>query len=250
MSSKSSAISALINTETENLNYCRNWLKSAVSLVVIMGLTWIVGILIVEVEALLPLAYIYTIMVAFQGLFIFFIFVVFSKQVREAYSKWWKIKVNESDFLSKYFGKKTLTTATKSSKLKSGIRTESRQRESSLTSPPPLTREDLTLTTSYKLPTILITPLNVPDKQESAPRIPKTNHWSTLKRHVNGGMVFNIVYKPSLSEQPPDDGHGHENEDREIDDHFKGSMSSMVLLQDTCKPMITLSHDSHHIRLS
>ena len=76
-------------------------------LVIIMGLTWIVGVLIVEVEALLPLAYIYTIMVAFQGLFIFLMYVVFSKQVREVYTKWWKAKVNESEFLNKYFGTST-----------------------------------------------------------------------------------------------------------------------------------------------
>ena len=66
-----------------------------------MGLTWIVGVLIVEVEALLPLAYIYTIMVAFQGLWIFFIAVIRSPQVKDAYSKWWRTKVNESDLLSK-----------------------------------------------------------------------------------------------------------------------------------------------------
>ena len=72
-------------------------------LVVIMGLTWIFGVLIVEVEELVPLAYIYTIMVAFQGVFIFLILVAFSKQVRDAYAKWWMAKVNESDFLSKYF---------------------------------------------------------------------------------------------------------------------------------------------------
>ena len=75
-----------------------------------MGLTWILGVLIVEVEELVPLAYIYTIMVAFQGLFIFLIFVVLSKQVREAYTKCWRAKVNESDILSKYFGEKTLTS--------------------------------------------------------------------------------------------------------------------------------------------
>ena len=73
-----------------------------------MGLTWVFGVLIVEVEELLPLAYIYTILVAFQGLFIFIIFVCMSKSVREAYSKWWRIKVNESDLLSKYLGEKIL----------------------------------------------------------------------------------------------------------------------------------------------
>ena len=81
----------------------RKWLKAAAFLVVIMGFTWIVGVLIVEVEELLPLAYIYTIMVAFQGLAIFLIFVVFSKKVTDTYAKWWRTKVNESDFLSKYF---------------------------------------------------------------------------------------------------------------------------------------------------
>ena len=81
----------------------KKWLKAVTSLVVVMGVTWIVGVLIVEVEELLPLAYIYTIMVAFQGLAIFLIFVVFSKKVRDTYAKWWRTKVNESDFLSKYF---------------------------------------------------------------------------------------------------------------------------------------------------
>ena len=73
-----------------------------------MGLTWIFGVLIVEVEKLVPLAYIYTIIVAFQGLFIFLIFVVLSKQVREAYAKCWREKVNEYEILSRYFG--TLST--------------------------------------------------------------------------------------------------------------------------------------------
>ena len=81
-----------------------SWLRSALSLVVIMGVTWIMGVVIVEVEELAPLAYIYTILVAFQGLFIFLIFVTFSKAVRESYSKWWKSRVSESDVLSKYFG--------------------------------------------------------------------------------------------------------------------------------------------------
>ena len=88
----------------------RSWLKALASLVVIMGLTWIVGVLIVEVEALLPLAYIYTIMVAFQGLWIFLIFVAFPKQVRDEYQKWWRAKVKESDVLSKHFGDKTTLT--------------------------------------------------------------------------------------------------------------------------------------------
>ncbi len=85
-----------------------------------MGLTWIIGehknhalrylltintgVLVFEVPELLPLAYIFTVFVAFQGLAIFIFFVPLSKQVREAYSKWWKVKVAESDILSKHFG--------------------------------------------------------------------------------------------------------------------------------------------------
>ena len=80
---------------------------SAVSLVVIMGLTWILGVLIVEVEELLPLAYVYTIMVAFQGVFIFLALVVFSKPVREAYVKRWRAEVKKSKILSKCFGEAT-----------------------------------------------------------------------------------------------------------------------------------------------
>ena len=68
----------------------RSWLKTLASLVVVMGLTWIVGVLVVEVKELVPLAYIYTIMVAFQGLFIFLIFVVYPKEVRDAYVKLWR----------------------------------------------------------------------------------------------------------------------------------------------------------------
>ena len=82
----------------------RAWLKSAASLAVIMGLTWIFGVLIVEVEELVPLAYIYTILVAFQGMFIFLTLVIFSKPVREAYMKWWRAKVKKSTLLKKHFG--------------------------------------------------------------------------------------------------------------------------------------------------
>ncbi len=112
---------------TWHINHCyviclntyvyRYWLKSSVSLVTIMGLTWIIGepnrefvmynidigILTFEVPALFPLAYIFTIFVAFQGVAIFVIFVPLSKQVREAYSKWWMVKVAESDILSSHF---------------------------------------------------------------------------------------------------------------------------------------------------
>jgi hypothetical protein len=82
---------------------------------VVMGITWIIGVLVIEVEELFALAYIFTIFVAFQGLFIFVIFVLLSKQVRENYLKWWKAKVAESDFLSSHFGEKHLTLGTSAS---------------------------------------------------------------------------------------------------------------------------------------
>ena len=62
----------------------------------------------IEVEELFALAFIFTIFVAFQGLFIFVLFVLLSEQVREKYAKWWKTKVAKSDFLSKHFGESTL----------------------------------------------------------------------------------------------------------------------------------------------
>ncbi len=75
------------DVKTES-NKILKWLKAVISLTVVMGLTWIIGVLIVEREELLPLAYIYTIMVAFQGFFIFLVLVVFTKPVRDEVSKW------------------------------------------------------------------------------------------------------------------------------------------------------------------
>ncbi len=88
-----------INAES---NRILKWLKAVVSLTVVMGLTWTIGVLIVEREELLPLAYIYTIMVAFQGFFIFLVLVVFTKPVRDevsqwAVSKWQKIRARNSE---------------------------------------------------------------------------------------------------------------------------------------------------------
>ena len=99
----------------------RSWLRSAVSLLVIMGLTWIVGVLVVEVEELLPLAYIFTILVAFQGVFIFLVFVLLSQKVRETYTKWWRVRVTESDTLSRLFGDKTGTSKSVKKKSKKNV---------------------------------------------------------------------------------------------------------------------------------
>ena len=87
-----------------------------------MCLTWILGIVIVEEDFLVPLAYLYILMVAFQGTFIFLVFVVFSKAVREAYRKWCRNKVMEYDFLSKCFGDRfNNSNTTHSSKVKQCI---------------------------------------------------------------------------------------------------------------------------------
>ncbi|XP_064406818.1 adhesion G-protein coupled receptor G2-like isoform X2 [Halichondria panicea] len=89
-------------THKNRIQRARYWLKSSVSLVTIMGLTWIIGLLVFEVPALFTLAYIFTIFVAFQGVAIFVIFVPLSKQVRDAYSKWWRVKVAESNILRNF----------------------------------------------------------------------------------------------------------------------------------------------------
>lgn len=78
---------------TGNVKHAKTWLKAVLSLVVVMGLTWIFGILIVEAEEMAFLAYIYTFLVAFQGVWIFLLFVIFDRQVREDYAKLWGKKV-------------------------------------------------------------------------------------------------------------------------------------------------------------
>ena len=65
-----------------------------------MGITWIIGFLVIEVEELFALAYIFTIFVVFQGLFIFVIFVLLSKQVRENYIEWWKARLGKKGILT------------------------------------------------------------------------------------------------------------------------------------------------------
>ncbi|XP_064399841.1 uncharacterized protein LOC135346210 isoform X4 [Halichondria panicea] len=87
-----------------------SWLKSSVSLVTVMGLTWIIGILVFEVPALLPLAYIFTIFVSFQGVAIFILFVPLSEPVRDAYSKWWKKKLAKHRYQYKFESTSTKST--------------------------------------------------------------------------------------------------------------------------------------------
>ena len=89
-------------------NFLR-WIRAAFSLVVVMALTWIVGVLIFD-DKLKFLAFIYPVLISFQGLFIFLVFVVFSKTVRDAYRKCWSAKVSESKLLSNAFKSRTLSS--------------------------------------------------------------------------------------------------------------------------------------------
>ncbi len=68
------------------------WLKGTISLTVVMGLTWTAGLLVVVEENLLFLVYIHTILVAFQGLFIFILFIVFADSVQNVFKKCWTRK--------------------------------------------------------------------------------------------------------------------------------------------------------------
>ncbi len=92
--------------DNSKISNVKNWFKAALSLTVIMGLTWIFGLFIIQEPSLLPFVYVYSILVAFQGTFIFILFVLLSKSVRDTFIKQWKIQVNQSEFLSKYFGEK------------------------------------------------------------------------------------------------------------------------------------------------
>ena len=95
----------------DNIKSARSWLKVLVSLVVVMGLTWISGVLIVVVDELLPLAYIFTIMVAFQGVSIFFFFVLIQKEVRDAYLKLWRTMTKtQTDIHKEKYYKNTAST--------------------------------------------------------------------------------------------------------------------------------------------
>ncbi len=74
------------------------WLKSTVPLVFIMGLTWVLGLVVLNVRELVFLAYIYNVAVAFQGLFIFVILVLLSKAVRDYFINIFSRKFNKVSF--------------------------------------------------------------------------------------------------------------------------------------------------------
>ena len=63
------------------------WLKALIILIVVMGIPWVIGLPVVQVE-LLPLAYIFTIAAAFQGVSIYVMLVWLTKSVRDEIIKW------------------------------------------------------------------------------------------------------------------------------------------------------------------
>ena len=73
-----------------------------------MGITWIIGVLVIEVEELFPFAFIFTVFVAFQGLFIFVILIVLDS--RQKLYKQWKVNIAKSSLISRFFNsEKSLT---------------------------------------------------------------------------------------------------------------------------------------------
>ena len=64
------------------------WLMAVITLMVVMGITWIIGLAVVEIEQLLPLAYIFTIVAAFQGVSMYMMLVWLTKSVRDELIKW------------------------------------------------------------------------------------------------------------------------------------------------------------------
>uniref|UniRef100_A0A1X7TJ49 GAIN-B domain-containing protein n=1 Tax=Amphimedon queenslandica TaxID=400682 RepID=A0A1X7TJ49_AMPQE len=76
------------NTKLDDVNY---WLKSSLSLTVVMGIAWLGNVLFFKKE-LLFIAYIMTVFIAAQGIIIFILYVLLSKQVRSSYLKWWHDK--------------------------------------------------------------------------------------------------------------------------------------------------------------
>ena len=71
------------NISQQKSGYFGGWSKAVITLMVVMGITWIIGLAVVEIEELLPLTYIVTIVAVFQGVFIFFVLVMFKNDVSD-----------------------------------------------------------------------------------------------------------------------------------------------------------------------
>uniref|UniRef100_A0A5S6QF12 Latrophilin Cirl n=1 Tax=Trichuris muris TaxID=70415 RepID=A0A5S6QF12_TRIMR len=69
------------------LSRIKLWIKGALILVVLLGLTWSLGILLVSQSAI-AIAYLFTILNSLQGLFIFCFQVLMNKKVRNGWKMW------------------------------------------------------------------------------------------------------------------------------------------------------------------
>ena len=63
-----------------------SWIKGSAVLVVLLGLTWITGLFFVHRETVI-MAYVFTVLNSFQGLFIFLFHCLFNEKVRKEYVK-------------------------------------------------------------------------------------------------------------------------------------------------------------------
>ncbi|MFH4973304.1 hypothetical protein AB6A40_000013 [Gnathostoma spinigerum] len=75
--------------DKDTINSVRNWLKGAVALAILLGLTWTLGLLWIDEQSIL-LAYAFTVLNSLQGLFIFLFHVVFNDRMNKDYQKWVK----------------------------------------------------------------------------------------------------------------------------------------------------------------
>lgn len=70
----------LISITNFSIIDCRHWLKVSISLTLVMGITWIIGLLAYS-KSLIAVAYFYTVFVAGQGILLFIILIILSQQV-------------------------------------------------------------------------------------------------------------------------------------------------------------------------
>lgn len=76
--------------------YFRSWLKGAVVLVVLLGLTWSFGVLFISEESVV-MAYLFTILNTLQGVFIFVFHCVMNEKVSLTLNLYFKILIKSSN---------------------------------------------------------------------------------------------------------------------------------------------------------
>ncbi|KAK6619841.1 hypothetical protein RUM44_006240 [Polyplax serrata] len=83
----SSASVSLKSKEHSRLASARTWLRGAIVLVFLLGLTWTFGLLYLSEESVV-MAYVFTVLNSLQGLFIFLFHCLHNEKVRKEYKKW------------------------------------------------------------------------------------------------------------------------------------------------------------------